>query len=97
MEHFTYLFQEEDDARTWGFVVARTPAHQDHELELHRDKLHKIYQDCEEELGQYKLIGVTQAEAQRMFESYDDILKTRDLAEDPELHKNPRAEDLESV
>ena len=93
MEESTYIFQEQEDARTFAFVLKRTPAYQDRELSIQGDKYRSLLKDEEEEVGRFPLVAISREEAPKLFEHYDEVLKTRDLAEDPELHNNPRLEE----
>jgi hypothetical protein len=93
MDELTYIFQEEEDATTFKYILERTPAYQDSKLAVERDTLRALTADIAEEMGRFKFAGITHEEAQRMFEHYDEVLKTRSLAEDPELHKPIRLEE----
>lgn len=93
MDELTYLFEDQDDAITFMYVLKRTPAYQDKKLGVERDTLRALVPDIDEESGRFKFVGVTQEQAQRMFEHYDEVIKTRFLAEDPELHKPIRPEE----
>jgi hypothetical protein len=87
MDELTYIFREQEDAETFKYVLRRTPAYQDSKLGIDSDKVRNLNDDINEEMGRFKFAGVTHEEAQRMFEKYQDILKTRNLVEDPSLHK----------
>ena len=88
MEELTYIFQEQEDAETFKYVLGRTPAHQDHQLDLESDTFRALLEDIGEEMGRFKLAAISHDEAQNMFEHYEEVLKTRSLAEDPALHKD---------
>jgi hypothetical protein len=88
IEESTFIFQEKEDAETFAYVLSRTPAYQDEKLGIQSDKYSALIKDVEEEeMGRFPPVAISHEEAQRMFEHYEEILKTRDLAEDPELHK----------
>ena len=88
MEELTYVFQEQEDAATFKHVLGRTPAHQDHKLDVDSDTFRALLEDIGEEMGRFKLAAISHDEAQKMFEHYKEVLKTRSLAEDPALHKD---------
>jgi len=92
MDELTYIFQDEEDANTFKYVLERTPAYQDSRLAVESDTLRALTSDIADEMGRFRFAGITHDEAQRMFEHYDEVLKTRFLAEDPELHKPIRLE-----
>jgi hypothetical protein len=71
MEELTYIFQEEEDARLWAHVVSKTPAHQDHKLDVNSDKFRDLIQDIGEEMGRYKFAAISHDEAPKLFEHYE--------------------------
>jgi hypothetical protein len=93
MEELTYIFQEQEDAKTFAFVLNRTPAYQDHKLGIQGDKYRSLLKDEKGEFERFPLTGISHDEAKKMFGHYNEILKTRDLAEDPTLHEDPRLQE----
>jgi len=90
MAERTYVFQDQEDAKTFAYILKRTPAYQDSKLGIQGDLFRSLLKDEKEQFERFPLTGISHDEAQKMFEHFDEVLKTRFLAEHPTLHEDPR-------
>ncbi|MDQ3711564.1 MAG: hypothetical protein M3388_05030 [Acidobacteriota bacterium] len=82
MEPIGYVFQEEEDAETWKFVLSTTPAYQDLKLSVEGADFQSVLRDVEETLGEFRVTAISHAEAKNLFENYEYILQTREFEEE---------------
>ena len=86
MEPVAYLFQEKGDAEMWRDMGSKSATHQDHKLSVEGKEFLSILEDVKKKLGEFKVSGISHAEAQNVFENYPEIRLSREIEE--ERNKN---------
>lgn len=93
MEPRTYLFQDKDDAETWRYIGSKSGTHQDHNLIVEGAKFVSFKESLDDTLGEFRVFGVSHAEAQNVFENYPEIRLTREVEERRKLNRDSEEDD----
>jgi hypothetical protein len=88
-EPAVYLFQEREDAEYWMEIGRQSGTHQDSKLSVKSDKYRTLL-ESNENTGEFRLLGISHAEAQNLFANYPTVAVTLEARERRKL--NPDSE-----
>ena len=72
-----YLFQKQEDAKTWRDIGTTASIYQDHKLSVENETYSSFKERDEDEVfGEFKLMMLTHEQAQDLFENYPVSLRT---------------------
>jgi hypothetical protein len=92
MEPAVYLFQEKADAETWMYIGSKSGTNQDHKLSVEGAEYLSLLED-EENTGEFRLMGISHAEAQNLFENYPEVKLTREFEGSRKLNRDSEEDD----
>jgi hypothetical protein len=87
MEPAVYLFQEKEDAEKWMYIGNKSGTNQDHKLRVESAEYLSLLED-EANTGEFRLMGISHAEAQNLFENYPEVELTRQVEERRKLNQD---------